>query len=211
MTVRRGSAADTDNIYEGQNNAGTTNFAVTGEGKVSAIDFNGVALTTGGVATKYLDEQGNYTTPAGGGTAKFNISTYAYNYVAASTTAGNEWNSVSVGAVGATEWDDRWRVAIFSGTGGADGFYINLKLPSTYIAGTDIRVIMPFSTLTGGAGNQQVAMGAGTAVTDATFTFDGTTLSPGDDLSVMVYRNPGNAQDTLNDTIYNPVILIEEV
>jgi hypothetical protein len=117
-------------------------------------------------------------------------------------------------------------------------FYINLKLPSTYIAGTDIRVIMPFSTLTGGAGNvhigcglaqpigagggfgsetetewltQQVAMGAGTAVTDATFTFDGTTLSPGDDLSVMVYRNPGNAEDTLNDTIYNPVILIEEV
>jgi hypothetical protein len=39
LTVRRGSAADTDNIYEGQNNAGTTNYAVTGEGKVSATDF----------------------------------------------------------------------------------------------------------------------------------------------------------------------------
>ena len=36
LTVRRGSAADTDNIYEGQNNAGTTTFSVNGNGLVNS-------------------------------------------------------------------------------------------------------------------------------------------------------------------------------
>lgn len=34
---------------------------------VTALTFNGVALVTGGTATKYLSEDGTYTTPAGGG------------------------------------------------------------------------------------------------------------------------------------------------
>jgi len=34
---------------------------------LTATDFNGVALTTAGVATNYLDETGNYSVPAGGG------------------------------------------------------------------------------------------------------------------------------------------------
>jgi hypothetical protein len=36
LSVQRGSAADTDNIFEGQNGAGTTTFEVTGEGDVNA-------------------------------------------------------------------------------------------------------------------------------------------------------------------------------
>tara|TARA_R110000868_G_scaffold161317_1_gene391504 strand:+ start:10876 stop:12528 length:1653 start_codon:yes stop_codon:yes gene_type:complete len=42
FTLRRGSAADTDDIYQGQNNAATTTFAVTGNGLVTstALDFD---------------------------------------------------------------------------------------------------------------------------------------------------------------------------
>lgn len=64
FTVRRGSGADTDPIYKGQNGIGTDTFTVTGEGKVSATDFNNVPLTAGGVNTNFLDETGNYSVPS---------------------------------------------------------------------------------------------------------------------------------------------------
>lgn len=48
FTVKRGSAADTDAIYEGLNSAGTVNFSVTGEGvaKATGVKFNTVLKTT---------------------------------------------------------------------------------------------------------------------------------------------------------------------
>ena len=42
-------------------------MTVTAGGDVQATSFNGVALTTGGSATTYLDGTGNYSTPTGGG------------------------------------------------------------------------------------------------------------------------------------------------
>jgi hypothetical protein len=41
VTLRRGSAADTDDVLEIQSNAGTKNFAVTGQGNVTAGTYNG--------------------------------------------------------------------------------------------------------------------------------------------------------------------------
>ena len=67
VTIKRGSAADTDNVLETRNGAGSNTFEVTGAGKVTGTDFNDVALTTGGVATNYLDETGAYSAPASGG------------------------------------------------------------------------------------------------------------------------------------------------
>ena len=67
VTVKRGSAADTDNVLETKNGAGSNTFEVTGAGKVTGTDFNDVALTTGGVATNYLDETGAYSAPTSGG------------------------------------------------------------------------------------------------------------------------------------------------
>jgi hypothetical protein len=67
VTIKRGSAADTDNVLETKNGAGSNTFEVTGAGKVTGTDFNDVALTTGGVATNYLDETGAYSAPASGG------------------------------------------------------------------------------------------------------------------------------------------------
>jgi len=48
LTVKRGSAADTDAIYEGQNGAGSVTFSVTGEGvsKSTGVKFNTVLKTT---------------------------------------------------------------------------------------------------------------------------------------------------------------------
>lgn len=67
VTVRRGSAADTDKVLQTQNGGGTETFGVTGEGKVNALDYNGVPLTTAGSALNFLNEQGNYVTAPGGG------------------------------------------------------------------------------------------------------------------------------------------------
>ena len=79
LSLRRGSVADTDDVFEVQNGAGTQTFSVAGDGKVEGTDFNGVALTTAGAATNYLNEQGSYTNPGGGSsplTTKGDLYTY---------------------------------------------------------------------------------------------------------------------------------------
>lgn len=50
FTLRRGSAADTDNIYEGQNGAGTLTWMVDGNGKNTATSF----VKSGATATDAL-------------------------------------------------------------------------------------------------------------------------------------------------------------
>jgi len=40
FTLRRGSAADTDDIYQGQNNAGTKTFSVDGNGLITSTGIN---------------------------------------------------------------------------------------------------------------------------------------------------------------------------
>ena len=67
LTIKRGSAADTDKVLQTQNGSGSETFGVTGEGKVNALDYNGVALTTVGSALNFLNEQGSYVTTPGGG------------------------------------------------------------------------------------------------------------------------------------------------
>ena len=78
FTVRRGSGADTDDIYQGQNNAATKTFSVDGNGLVTAtsINFGQDALnyydegtftptfscdTVGDLSVAYATQAGNYT------------------------------------------------------------------------------------------------------------------------------------------------------
>jgi hypothetical protein len=231
--------AETDGaeiVQDWKDETSSVTASMTGDGNLTVLDINGVPITSAGATTKFLNEAGSYTVPAGGGggSAKFNHTTYSYDYVGASGT----WQGTAVAAVGNTEWNDRWRVASFAGTGGADGFYINFRLPLTYVAGTDLKVSLDFSSLTGGGGGTaairvglcqpQVGGAFGTEattayaaqnlpvpVTDSISTFiaqfSGTTLNPGDQIAVQVWRDPGNGGDTSNATLYNSSISVDEV
>jgi hypothetical protein len=57
--------------YDNSIKLSTASGGVTVTGDVGATSFNSVAITNGGVATNYLDETGNYSVPAGGGSASF--------------------------------------------------------------------------------------------------------------------------------------------
>lgn len=68
-----GPGSTTDNAlvrWDGTSGTTVQNSSATLDdlGNLSTTSFNGVLLTTGGSATKYLSEAGTYTTPAGGGT-----------------------------------------------------------------------------------------------------------------------------------------------
>jgi hypothetical protein len=170
----------------------------------------------------------------GGGSAKFNHTTYAYDYVVASGT----WQGVNVSGVGTTEWNDRWRVATFSGVGGADGFYINFRLSESYTSGADLKVSLDFSSLIGAGGGtaairvgltqplpggpfgiegttayaaQDLPIAAGDSISTFIAQFSGVTINPGDQIAILVFRDPGAPGDTINDFIYNSTIQIEEV
>ena len=63
------SAVDTDIALEVQKIDTTSTFSVTGEGNVLATSVNGVPLTSAGVATNFLSEDGTYLVPSGVGDA----------------------------------------------------------------------------------------------------------------------------------------------
>ena len=67
-----GLTSSTGYLFVGKNN-GTNTYTLDKEGNVVANTINSVAITNSGSATKYLNEQGGYTTPAGGGATNPNI------------------------------------------------------------------------------------------------------------------------------------------
>lgn len=77
VTVKAGVSNSSNNI-EGVNTSGSTTFAVTGAGAVTATSFNGVALSTSEGASKYLDGTGNYTVISGGSTDYAKMITFYY-------------------------------------------------------------------------------------------------------------------------------------
>lgn len=81
LTVKRGSALDTDNVFEGKNGAGTTTFGVDGNGNVGAISYNGVALTSLGLDDLFLNESGTYTNPFTAGATKYTETLLAVNWI----------------------------------------------------------------------------------------------------------------------------------
>jgi len=59
LTVRRGSGADTDLVYEGQNGAGSTTFSVTGAGAVTSSNLRVDALAGVGSRMVTTDADGD--------------------------------------------------------------------------------------------------------------------------------------------------------
>jgi hypothetical protein len=65
VTFRRGSAADTDNVFEVQNSAGADTFVVTGVGSVSGNSFNVKTYIYDSLNTSGVTNQVLFTTPSG--------------------------------------------------------------------------------------------------------------------------------------------------
>ena len=63
VSIRRGTALDTDIQFAIENSATTKVFSITADGTVLGDTFNGVALAIGGGGATYLDDAGNYSTP----------------------------------------------------------------------------------------------------------------------------------------------------
>ena len=94
ITIKRGSAADTDNILEGKNGAGTTTFAVTGLGAVAALSFTG-----DGSGLTNLPAGGFEATTALGSTDDWNTLTTVGLYSTSGTTydSGPLYDKATVG------------------------------------------------------------------------------------------------------------------
>jgi len=65
VTFKRGSAAETDNVFEVQNTTGTNTFAVTGQGNVSGNSFNVKTYIYDSFNTSGITNQVLFTTPSG--------------------------------------------------------------------------------------------------------------------------------------------------
>ncbi len=135
VTIKRGSAADTDNVLETKNGAGSNTFEVTGAGKVTGTDFNDVALTTGGVATNYLDETGAYSAPASGGVTSVTGSTPIAS--SGGATPDISISAATTGAAGSMSSADKTKLdGIAAGAQPGTITAIAVSLPLTSTGGT---------------------------------------------------------------------------
>jgi hypothetical protein len=75
LSVKRGSAADTDNVIEGKNAAGTTTFSVDGNGKTTATSFVGPATALKSATTSI--DTATATSPSNGQVLTATDSTHA--------------------------------------------------------------------------------------------------------------------------------------
>lgn len=167
-----------------------------------------------------------------GGVQKFNQQMYAFDM---SQASGFTWNGLTIQNTSLVTLSQRWRLQSFAGTGQARGCFGNFCLPSTYVSGNDIRVVLKLTcadagnsfygcgftalNIVGGYGDEINATYQ-TAILnhlnafnndELIFIFDGTNLNPLDPIAICVYRDPQNAGDTLNSTSYINQIIIEEV
>ena len=93
ITIRCGSASNSDNVAEWQNLAGTTTASVNGDGEFVGTVFNGVALTDAGLSTKVLCEDGVYRAATGGGNSVTATVSFGATFTDSASTVvtGQSW------------------------------------------------------------------------------------------------------------------------
>ena len=144
----------------------------------------------------------------------------AYNLYGNSAT----YNGVSCSAAGAGVINDYFYSMTLNGGsgwgGGPEAFITTFKMPADYDEGTDVDIVIHYTSDTT-SGSAFVGVGvkpastsynknesfqtktipAPSTVYDRTaysYTFTGTSFSRGDELGVVVYRDPDNANDDMN-------------
>ena len=200
----------------------------------SAVTYTPTVPGDWGVVPDDVEEALDYlaANAGGGGGNKWKRVFFTWNMVSAGAYT---WNGTSVAAPGVGILDQRHRLLAFSGTNNAEeGAYVNFMLPSDYVAGANIKITANLITnVTGGAvyymgitqptaGNVLGGSGetewvpntlvgvAGYEVLPTVFTFDGTNMSPGDALALLIYRDPNDAADTIAGDTFLHTFLIEQ-
>lgn len=194
---------------------------------ISTPPINGDLLTFNSI-TGLWEPQAQAASPA----EREIDSTYAYDM---SQAAGYTWNGTTVGATGLVTLNERTRLQAFAGVGAADGCFMNTTLPSYYINDNSIRVDLVVTT--GGAGgdvkyfiglskpvagafagaagaawtSQIHTAAAGFPVVKISVTFSGVGLLQGDPIGILVYRDPGDPQDTFTGDSYLNTIQVEQL
>lgn len=173
---------------------------------------------------------------SGGGVEKKIDTFYAYDMSAAAAGGGTyTWNGTAVGASAITTLNERYRLQIFSGVGQADGCFVNSILPSYYVTNANIRIDLAH-TVNGAGGDYKIFVGlvkpnganygdntstlwqsavitaaAGFPQNQSSFNFSGIGLNAGESIGILIYRDPGDAQDTFTGDIYINSVNVEQV
>lgn len=202
-----------------------------------AITLNGqyTLPTTDGLAGQRLSTDGagnvSWQTP----TSEKRIGQdYAYNL---SGAGGFTWNGITnVGTTALVTLLERWRLQSFVGTGQPDGCFTNFLLPNTYTAGNSIRVTIATAE-NGTGGNVKYWVGlakptagnafgsesttewlsaihtaqAGYIIDNLSLVFSGTGLTAGEPISVMIFRDPADVQDTYAGDSYINSVSVEQL
>lgn len=147
VTIRRGSAADTDNILVGQNGAGTNTFSVTGSGnitggKITAIPIDTSLMGVIGTSVSNYGIQGNSTSSIG--------------------VVGNSINDIGVSASS----DNGLPLKVSTTTGIKLASFVNNGVEKSYINNSGGYVIPAFTStnalLAGGGSLANPISGTGT-------------------------------------------------
>lgn len=114
-------------------------FSVSSAAAVLGASFNGVALTTGGSSTTFLNGAGGYTTPAGGGTGT--VTHTAGPLTALALVIGNGSADVKVDTGASTDGAGNMTAVSYTASGTTQGFdtygvgtgTITTTLPTNYV------------------------------------------------------------------------------
>jgi hypothetical protein len=219
------STGDNIGLYAKANNIGA--------GSHWAAQFVDGNEGAGKVWTSDAQGRGSWQTPGGGGGgASWEVEQYAYNMVPSGSA--NPWNGTAVAAAGTGTLDGVFYFRSFAGVGGADGTYFNTD---DYTPGADLKVSLK-TTINGSGGDYKFFVGFRKRETtfnrfpgdDSTtewqsaaiagqinwpmqtldFVFSGTGVLPLDAVAILIYRDPGDAGDTISDTAYVNSAIVRE-
>ncbi len=156
---------------------------------------------------------------------------YAYNLAATNGT----FNSLVCTSAGAASYLSRWYFRSFSNASNNVAFF-NRILPNTYVSGTNIKLNIHWtnSTTTGNVrwhigmtqpgtndtfgdssetewivSNISTPSSSGFSRKISSFTFNGSSLVPGDDISIIMVREGGAAGDTNSGVSYINTVSVE--
>jgi hypothetical protein len=146
VTFRRGSAAETDNVFEVQNTTGTNTFAVTGQGNVSGNSFNVKTYIYDSLNTSGVTNQVLFTTPSG---VRWNNIDSIVTGLTNNKVIESGSGILSTVRINANNISSGNYSGVLSGTGNtASGLY-------SFVGGGRLNIVTGSTSFVGGGGNNR--------------------------------------------------------